>query len=373
MATDRQIHRLLDQQQGVLKLKPTYVRRLYVDGGRLRGGKPGATFIPRQRMWIPERWIASTTLAANPHPIAGEGLSLLAGGRCTLAEALAGAGDRMLGAARHRAHGPEFRVLIKILDGKTPISFHYHASDADVRKHPQAFAGHRFGKDEAYYFLDRPKGQCPYTHVGLHPGTSPADLRRAIARGSDGPLELSPYFLQKFEEGFFLPGGIVHRPGTALTLEIQQPSDVYALLDTRMEDKVLTPQEMHPGFKTIADALKLVDFKTSTQKDIIERYRLVPKPAARKAPRGVSEDWIFPPDVCGKFSGKRLRVAGKTVNSERDCYAVLVWKGKGRFGPHAVQAGDEFFVTAEAAAAGIAIQAERGQTLEMFKCFAQPV
>lgn len=367
------VERLLDKNEGILKLKPTYVRRLYVDGGRMLGNEPGSTFIPKQRMWVPERWIASTTLADNPHPIPGEGLSGITGSKLTLADALNNAGARMLGKKRYEAHGPEFRVLIKILDGKTPISFHYHANDEAVARLRRNFKGHRFGKDEAYYFLDRPKGQCPYTHVGLEPGTTLKELRQAIARGPDAALELSPFFLQRFEEGFFLPGGIVHRPGTALTLEIQEPSDVYALLDNYMDGKKLRPSEMHPGFKTIDDALKLVDMKASTEKDLIDKYRLVPKTATRGKLRGASEDWIFPLKVCKKFSGKRLRVNRRHETTEPAPYAVLVWKGSGKFGPHRTKAGDEFFVTHEAARQGIVVEANKNDPIEMFKCFAAPV
>lgn len=278
----------------------------------------------------------------------------------------------MLGAARYRAHGPEFRVLIKILDGDTPIVFHFHADDAAVTKYPKHFAGHRFGKDEAYYFLDRPKSRCPYTHVGLRPGTSPEELAAAIAAGSERTLELSPVFLQTWEEGFFVPAGVVHRPGSALTLEIQQPSDVYTLLEDHMEDATFTPEQMHPGFKSLEASLKFVDMKTSTDRDILKKFRLVPSGVGKRL-KGAVEDWIFPQKVCRKFSGTRLRVTGRTVTVEPECYAVLVWKGEGRFGPHAVRGGDEFFVTHEAARKGVAIERTGGEYLELFKFFAAPV
>jgi hypothetical protein len=363
----------LDQQHGVLKLQPTYVRRFYMDGGRLRGGKPGATYNRREGMWKPERWIASGTVAVNPKPVPGEGLSFLSGAKVSFPEALAAVGQRMLGRERFQAHGPEFRVLIKILDGHTPIVFHFHADDKAVANSPKHFAGHRFGKDEAYYFLQRPKGRCPYTHVGLHPGTSPEDLRDAVARGSEVTLELSPSFLQRFEEGFFVPAGVVHRPGSALTLEIQQPSDVYTLLEDHMDDVKFSPAQIHPGFRSLGEALRFVDFKTSTAKDILDRYRLVPRSSLKKKIRGVSEDWIFPPQVCKKFSGKRLRVNTKTTTIESECYAVLVWKGKGKVGPHRVQSGDEFFVTHEAARKGINIESQGADYLELFKFFAAPI
>jgi len=367
------VDRLMDTQEGILKLKPNYVRRVYKDGGRLAGGAPGATWLPDVKLYRPERWIASCTEATNPYPIPGEGLSRLADSRMTLKEAFEAAGERLLGPRRYRAHGPEFRVLLKVLDGYTPVPFHFHASDEAVQRDRVHFARHRFGKDEAYYILEGPKGPCPYTHVGLYPGTRLRDVRRALERGGDAVLELSPYFLQRWGEGFFVPGGVVHRPGTAFTLEIQQPSDISIRLQGRIDGRKLTPEEQHAGFDTLDEALKHLDLALSTQRDILDRYRIVPRRVSRKPLRGADEDWIFPPRLCRKFSGKRLRVRSRVTTVERECYALLVWKGAGRVGPHRVRAGDEFFVSYEAARAGVAIERERGDVLEVFKCFAAPV
>src|SRR2546427_11146201 len=71
---EQALDRLLDR--GVLPLLPNYVRRLYMDGGRLPiSRRPGDTYVPRARMWRPERWIGSTVTAMNPHPISDEGIS----------------------------------------------------------------------------------------------------------------------------------------------------------------------------------------------------------------------------------------------------------------------------------------------------------
>jgi hypothetical protein len=94
---------------------------------------------------------------------------------------------------------------------------------------------------------------------------------------------------------------------------------------------------------------------------------------SRRPLRGATEDWIYPEKICRKFSGKRLRVTSKTATIEPECYAVLVWKGTGRFGPHPVKSGDEFFVTHDAARQGITVERTSGDYLEVFKFFAAPV
>jgi len=72
------IDQAIEQNQGILKLRPNYVCRYYRSGGRLPLGEQ-ATLAEgrRQSRWVPERWLASTVAALNPDPIPGEGLSVL--------------------------------------------------------------------------------------------------------------------------------------------------------------------------------------------------------------------------------------------------------------------------------------------------------
>src|SRR5712692_7182731 len=209
MRIERELDRLLED--GILPLRPTYVRRFYMDGGRLPiSRQPGGTYVARWRMWRPERWIGSTVSAMNPHRIAGEGLSHLdvPGVDLPLILALQLRGSEILGSRHLAAYGPDFPVLVKILDPAQTIGFHFHARDADVWRHPRRFGGQRFGKDEAYYFLDAPSGPIPYTHVGLWPGTTRRALAEAIASGSGRVLEWSPVIHQKIGEGFYVPAGV---------------------------------------------------------------------------------------------------------------------------------------------------------------------
>ena len=198
--------------------------------------------------------------ATNPYPIKGEGLSQVwfppSASTVYLREVLLRFGDILLGPERFCAHDGEFRLLTKLLDPAEPIVFHFHARDEDVWCHPEFFAEHRFGKDEAYFFLEVPKGSCPYSHVGLKAGVNDRELLAAIHKGRDHVLELSPSYLQRYNEGFFTPAGVPHRPGTAFCLEVQQPSDVYTLLETHSDGRPLTPQQIHPGFPDLETALR---------------------------------------------------------------------------------------------------------------------
>lgn len=333
---------------GLLPLRPTYVRRFYPDGGRLGlARRPGGTYLPRVRLWRPERWIASCVAATNPHPVPNEGISLLdLRETVTWPEALQLRGPQILGPRHFAAYGPDFPVLTKLLDPGEPILFHFHARDEDVWRAPERF-GHRFGKDEAYYFLEAPKGPVPYTHVGLYPDVTPATLLKAIAQGRERVLELSPAFYQRVGEGFFVPAGIPHRPGTALTLEIQQPSDVYTLLETTSGRMPLAPEQVHPGFRRLEEAIRFLDFEAAGSADLLERYRLTPEVTMRT--RSGEEAWIFPPRL-RKFSGKRLVVWKRFESQEPTPHVVFVWRGRGRLAGRTLRPGAELFVTADRAA-----------------------
>jgi mannose-6-phosphate isomerase class I len=378
MAKDGKLERLIERTGGILKLRPTYVRRFYKDGGRLGlSKKPGGTFNPRTKLFVPERWIASCVEAHNPHPIKGEGLSKIwlpkDETQITLREALQKFGNLLLGEERNRAHNGEFRVLVKILDPAEPIVFHFHARDEDVWAHPEFFAGHRFGKDEAYFFLDAPKGSCPYTHLGLVQGVDETELLKAIEKGRDYLLELSPYYLQRIGEGYFTPSGVPHRPGTALCLEIQQPSDVYTLLETETDGRKMSPEQIHPGFPDLQTAIKFLDFKTAQDPDLLERCRLIPQPINETKQKGGQEWWIFPPTLTKKFSGKKLVVTGTFESVENDPYALLVWKGKGKLNGKPVKVGDEFFVGYIAATKPHKFECTSNEPLVVFKLFPQAV
>jgi len=320
-------------------------------------------------MWRPERWIGSTVTAMNPHPIPDEGISRIdaPGEAIDLPLALQVRGPDILGARGFAAYGPDFPVLIKILDPAQTIGFHFHARDKDVWRDPQRFRGQRWGKDEAYYFLDAPTGLIPYTHVGLLPGTTRRALAEAIAAGGGRVLELSPVIHQRIGEGFFVPAGVPHRPGTALTLEIQQPSDVYTMLERESGGRDLAPTEMHPGFASIKEALAFVDVAAACDPALLRRCRLRPEPVRGQRSRGGREEWIFPPRL-QKFSGKRLVVQTRFESVEDGPYVALVWRGRGRLNGMRIHAGSEFLVTARVATRPHLYEADGG-LLELFMFF----
>ena len=366
------IDKLLENTRGILKLKPNFVTRYYMDHARLGlSEQPGGTYNSEINRWLPERWIASTALAAHSNPAPGEGLSFLdvPGEPITLTDAIAARPEAILGPVLAR-HAPMFPVLNKILDPHYPIVFHFHARDEDVKNFPQHFRGHKLGKEEAYYFLPRPKGPVPYTHLGLHAGVTRDDLSRAVEKGGNRALELSPVAAQKFGEGMYVPSGVPHRPGTALTLEIQQPSDVSLHLDWYFMGNKKTPEQTHPGFGSIEESLQFVDFERAATPEVMQKNYLIPELIEETRQPGQGEEhWIFPLRMTPKFSGKRARVTGTFEMREPSPYVLLVWSGRGQLNGTPIKAGDEFLVTHPAAVMPHHLKSEGSETLEVFKLF----
>jgi len=369
----------LDPLGDIVPLVPQIVGRFYGDGNRL-GQRPVGAPVPAY--YSPERWIGSSTPATNPPGIPPGGLSCCAFGSPestpTLKSLLADPdlGPRLLGEERFAKHRGEFRMLLKLLDARYPIPFHVHADDRFVSSHANVYPNERFGKDEAYYFLDSPKGDCPYTHLGLYPGVTPKDVLTAMRRGTDHVIELSPGALQRIGEGSITRAGLLHRPGTALTLEIQQPSDVYTMFQTDFGGQPLPPAAMHPGFKSPEEAIAVVNWEDNLKPRLLESARLQPRPVDPPISGGQAH-WIYPPDVSTKFSGMRLIVESMMTIKPRQACVLFVWRGQGTLDGRPLHGGggpvgraDEFFIGQRAASRGIEIRSTGSEPLTAFVLFA---
>jgi len=344
------LNRLLDENGGVLRLKPSFVARtLYPGLGRLGVKK----FSVGERGWICERWMASSVAAVGPTQLKDEGLSELnvRGAKVFLKDALRLLPERMLGDAYARAHDCRFGVLTKVLDIGTPIPFHLHA----MEEHARRYWGMN-PKEEAYYFLDHPnRGPLPYSHLGLHPDVVPDDLLPILKRWDDDKvLDMSPAYRLNVGEGFHILAGVLHAPGTVLTLEVQEESDVGSIFQAKVGEKILSKEQfLLNGPKSEEEALQLVDWKTCTDPKFYRKYHITPEPIVDE--RRFRAHWIFSPKRSRKFSGKELRIMpGERVReSESGAFLFFVWKGEGRINNVSFKGGnvnmDEMFVSYEAA------------------------
>jgi len=369
----------LDATGGVLRLVPSFVPRILYPGlGRL-GLKE--YYVGPSRGWICERWLASSVEAVNPVRVENEGLSLISFTRkqakLLLRDAFKILPGELLGDKYAADHDNRFGVLTKVLDIGEPIPWHVHAREEDAKRY-----WNMHGKDEAYYFLEaEEKGPLPYSHIAVHPHVEEEDLVPLLKRWSDDKvLDLSPAYRLNVGEGFHIFSGVPHAPGTALTLEIQEESDVYNILQAACGGRRIPREDMLRGLPDEEAVARLIDWKKSRDPFFYKKYHTVPTEVDEPELEGKGvERWVFHPNRTRKFCGKEMRVfPGKTVETvEKNAYLAFVWKGEGMIGNVKVQGKnpglDELFVSADAATKPHKIVNTGREDLLVYKIFGPDV
>jgi hypothetical protein len=353
---------------GILPLRPSWVARDFLPPGR-RLGLPDDAYDLGERGAICERWLASTTEADNRVGPPGEGLSFLAPDgpeEITLREAVASDPAAIMGAAYAATHDGLGR-LAKIFDYGARLPLHLHQ-----RQEHASLVGRR-SKDEAYYFppgVDM--GSRPETFLGVHPSVAEERNRELLLPylerwDSDLILQHSVGYLQVAEQGFHIPSGVLHGPGTALTIELQEDSDVFAMLQALNVGKIISKEllwkDVRPEDRESKGErfiLELIDWEANGDPYFYEHHHLVPRPFDGATDDAGIESWIF--YGSRKFSGKRLVLGpGRScVTTDAGVYSVLVLEGSGMYGGHRVQgcdpSVDELLVTHDRAVAGVEVR-----------------
>jgi hypothetical protein len=360
-ATADLVERLLSAGNGVVRCEPAWVARDFLPPGR-RLGLPEDQYEVGERGAICERWLASTTSADNRVGPEDEGLSHLAGDRgerLLLRDAVAAAPAAVMGSAYAAAHPAGLGRLAKLFDYGYRLPYHIHP--------PEEFAslvGCR-PKDESYHFLPGVDlGPHPETFFGVHPWIAEQQAHEVLLPylvdwDSDLILRHARAELQVAGEGFHVPSGVLHAPGTALTLELQEDSDVLAMFQALNAGRIISKELL---FKDVRPAdraregerfpLRFVDWETNGDPWFYESRHLSPQPVAGAAGDG-EVTWVF--YNTDKYAGKRLVLGpGRTHRlREPGVYSVFVWTGTGRWAGLDVQGGDpgrdELVVTHDAA------------------------
>lgn len=379
-----QLDRALSMGNGILRLEPAWVAREFLPAGR-RLGLNDDQYDLGERGEICERWLGSTTKADNRIGPSDEGLSYLSldGEHMTLLDAIESAPKDMMGADYAATHDGLGR-LAKLFDYNTRLPLHLH--------HPQEYASlvGRRSKDEAYYFppgVD--EGSHPETFLGVHPSIVEGgnqDLLLPYLEDWDSDLILrhSSAYLQVPEEGFHVQSGVLHAPGSALTVELQEDSDVLSMLQAVVDghpiSKDLLWKDVRPEDKKTKGErfiLELIDWEQNGDPYIYENHHLSPQLIEGSVTDGGEEYWIFYDSL--KFSGKRLAVKPgfDYRTTDAGAYSLLVLSGGGTYGNVEVQAGDpardELYVTWDAAQRGVDVRNTSREELTVIKFFGPDV
>jgi hypothetical protein len=379
------VDRALSEGNGTLRLDPAWVGRDFLRAGR-RLGVPEDAYDLGERGQLCERWLASTTEADNRVGPDGEGLSFLAldgQERVSLKEAVAADPVAIIGEAYAATHEGLGR-LAKIFDYSTRLPFHLHQ-----REEHAALVG-RHSKDEAYYFppgIDM--GPHPESFLGLHPSMADAGNPELLLPyleewNSDLILKHSVGYAQVAEEGFHIPSGVLHAPGSALTIELQEDSDVFAMLQALNAGKIISKELMWKDVrpedretKGERFILELIDWEANADPYFYENHRLSPQLIEGSVQDGGEEYWIY--YNTSKFSGKKLVVRpGRSYRSvDAGVHNVLVWSGSGTYGGVPVEGGnperDELLVTHNRAVRGLDVRNTGREDLLAIKFFGPDV
>jgi len=380
------VEKALEKGNGILNLKPAWVARDFLPPGR-RLGLPEKDYDVGERGFICERWLASVTKADNTISPEDEGLSYLANidskQKITLKSAVDIAGDLIMGKEYSKTHKGLGR-LAKIYDFGARIPYHIHQMEKDAK-----LVG-RNSKDEAYYFPeDVDTGPHPETFFGVHPYIAEQKkydilLSYLVEWKDDMILQHSRAYLNVPGEGFFLPSGVLHAPGTALTIELQEDSDVFAMLQALNAGKIISKELL---FKDVRkeDREKLgervilnqLDWPANGDPFFYENHHLPNIFIEETRQDGGVEHWIYYNTT--KFSGKRLVVKpGQSfTSSENGVYNILVWRGKGTYDGHKIEAGnfecDELLISHERAIKPLTVKNEGKTDLLIIKFFGPDV
>lgn len=367
--------RALEAGEGLLRLTPTWVPRSFLHPGKRIKLHPSDYYsYGAERGGIDERWFGSTTDAANDGRVWHEGQSfcLFEGQQFLLKEAIAEAGDRLIGPAMFGKYH-RWPVYSKFFDNMGPIPHHMHQSFADAKLVGQE------GKPESYYFppqYNNCDNNFPYTFMGLEPGTTKEQVRRCLEnwhRGDNGILDLSKAYRLQRGTGWLIPPGVLHAPGSLCTYEPQWGSDVFGMYQSLVEGREVPwsllvkdmPADKHQDLDFIVEQL---DWEKNVDPNFKANNFL--EPLLADSGEGWEDRWIVYGRVDGAqlFSAKELTIQPGATCRLQDPGASgwLTVQGKGTMGrlnlqtPAMIRFGalteDEVFISYDAARAGVEIR-----------------
>ncbi len=376
MNTDNKAQLALDQGKGILRLAPTWVPRSFcVPGRRIKLHPDDYYALGGVRGGIDERWFSSTTPADNgPLTSKNEGHSFVVtdDSQIMLRDAVSELKGKLIGDRLWDEYG-KWPMYSKFFDNKGALPHHIHHKDEHAARVGQ------MGKPEAYFFptqVNNYGADFPYTFFGLNPGTTKEDLKEALmafTKGDNKITNLSRAYRLEPGTGWDVPPGVLHAPGSLCTYEPQRASDVFAMYQSLTGDQIVpeellwkdTPPEHVGDFDYL---VSIVDWEINIDPNFASKHLMRPatvRDIDEMKAEGYIENWICYRSTA--FSAKELTILpGRTATiHDSAAYGMIMMQGRGRMGawdietPTLIRFGqltnDEFFVSEEAAKAGVTI------------------
>ena len=369
------VREVFDRYQGVFRLCPVFVPRLFSQPGHRLKLHPDDYFaLGTARGAIKERWFSSV-IRANNGPLAAEdeGMSYVSPPddesiRFTLKEAVDELGAEAVGKDMWEKYGT-WPMYSKFFDYSVPLFHHVHLT------FDKAALVERLGKPECYYYppqLNNYPGTMPATYFGFSPEVTPEEVKerlRMYEMGDNRITELSRAFRIQLGTGWYTPAGVIHAPGSYLTYEPQWNSDVNSVYENvasgEVYDKFFLNENVPADKKDDIDYIfSLLDWEKNVDPDYRKHYFRPPIVDAT-APEGCVQKWIvYGNDYVG---AKELTVfpGQSVVMKDMAAHGVILTQGHGKIGPYDCETPtllrfgqnylDEFFVTDAAACEGVTV------------------
>lgn len=221
-----------------LKFKPLFKERIW--GGRKMESALGKKLPPEKL--IGESWELSG--------VAGD-VSVVSNGTLrgnSLDELLEIYMGDLVGDNVFERFGPEFPLLVKLIDAADYLSIQVHPDDALAAERHNSY-----GKTEMWYVIDHEPGAQLY--LGFNQSVDRAKYLDYLAQGKLEQLLNS--FVVSRDDAYFIPARAIHAIGKGILIaEIQQTSDVtYRVYDFNRRDAQGKERELHTAL-----ALDSIDF-----------------------------------------------------------------------------------------------------------------
>jgi hypothetical protein len=384
------IEKEIERNNGILRLDPAWVARNFIPPGK-RLGLSEEQYHLGDRGGICERWLGSITNADNKVGVPDEGLSFLkmdSDKRITLKDAVDSVPELILGKNYSQNH-KGLKRLAKIFDYEDRLPYHIH----QMQYHASLVG--RSSKDEAYYFPEGvDAGKHAETFFGVHPHIAESKnyeilLPHLIEWKDDKILKHSFGYIQYPDDGFHVPSGTLHAPGTALTIELQEDSDVFAMMQAKVGNTLISKDLLWKDVRKDDKEkygeriiLEMINWETSGDPEFFKNRHTPPVLIKETRTDAGEEYWIF--YNTNKFSGKKLIIhpGGKYFSKDQGVYNILVWQGKGNFGGFKIAARntasgkfdlDEMLVCHDRALRGVDIVNNSSEDLVIYKFFGPDV
>jgi len=382
---------LLNENEGILRLVPTWVPRSFcIPGKRIKLHPDDYYVLGLERGGIDERWFASTTHADNGEGTPDdEGMSYVVSNdgntRMLLKDMVDELKGDLIGDALWNKYG-KWPMFSKFFDNQGPLPHHIHHRDEHAKKVGQD------GKPEMYFFpaqCNNHGGDFPFTFFGIRPDVSKEQVRESLAgfaKGDNKLLDLSVAYKITLDTGWDVPPGVLHAPASLCTYEPQFASDVYAMYQSvlyggKCVSEDLLWKDCPEEEKGNVDYLmEVIDWDANTDSNFAQNRFMAPK--VIHSDEHYTEEWIC--YKCKEVSAKRLTVypGQKVVVRDAAAYGFILVQGRGTFGgcnietPTLIRYGeltnDEFFVSEARAKKGVEIvNTSDAEPLVMLKHFAE--